>query len=213
MRRYVIAATLLIAACSSGESTDVEEPTTPATEAPSSTEAPSGDTLMVGAGSASILPTVDGTTDYLADAPGWTSETTDPNDIGVFVPAFDQGAVAVSNGNGDASWVHDDVRATAVALERGDERAIILGLDTYMTFSMDADEIEKIAKAELPTEWQSAPILIAPTHNHHGPDVAFDINPDYYAHLADQAANAVVLAIEDLRPASAVASKIGRAHV
>lgn len=206
MRRYVIAATLLIAACSSGESTDVEEPTTPATEAPSSTEAPAGDTLMVGAGSASILPTVDGTTDYLADAPGWTSETTDPNDIGVFVPAFDQGAVAVSNGNGDASWVHDDVRATAVALERGDERAIILGLDTYMTFSMDADEIEKIAKAELPTEWQSAPILIAPTHNHHGPDVAFDINPDYYAHLADQAANAVVLAIEDLRPASAVAS-------
>ena len=64
MRRFVIAATLLIAACSSAGSTDVEEPTAPATEAPSSTEAPAGDTLMVGAGSASILPTVDGTTDF-----------------------------------------------------------------------------------------------------------------------------------------------------
>ncbi|MFM8382922.1 MAG: hypothetical protein ACKOA6_13150, partial [Actinomycetota bacterium] len=71
----------------------------------------------------------------------------DPNDIGVFVPAFDQGKVSISNGNSDASWVHDDVRATAVAIQRGDERAIIVGLDTYMTFSMDADHIEDIASA------------------------------------------------------------------
>jgi len=160
----------------------------------------------VGAASVSILPTVDGTTDYLADAPGWPAEGSDPDDLGVFVAAFDQGAVSVSNGNSDASWVHDDVRATAVAIERGDERAIIVGLDTYMTFSMDADEIEKIADERLSPEWQEAPILVAPTHNHHGPDVAFDVNPDYYAHLAEQTANAVAAAVAVVQPATAVAA-------
>ncbi|MFM8562481.1 MAG: hypothetical protein ACKOCE_01145 [Acidimicrobiia bacterium] len=205
MRRALVAATLLFVACSSNESPRADDTTTPPTTAPT-TEAPTTDGFSVGAASASILPTVGGTTDYLADAPGWAADGADPDDIGVFVPAFDQGDVAVSNGNGDASWVHDDVRATAVALERSGSRAVILGLDTYMTFSMDADEIESIVKESLPPVWQDAPILIAPTHNHHGPDVAFDINPDYYAHLAQRAAAAVVDAVANMRPARAVAA-------
>lgn len=208
MRRWLISSLLVVTACSSGgsDSSDSSETSNaPSTEATADTEAPAV-TLSVGAASASILPTVDGTTDYLAEAPGWPTDGSDPDDIGVFVAAFDQGEVAVSNGNSDASWVHDDVRATAVAIGRGDERAIILGLDTYMTFSMDADEIEKIADQKLPPEWQDAPILVAPTHNHHGPDVAFDVNPEYYAHLAEQAANAITAAVAVMQPATAVAT-------
>lgn len=149
-----------------------------------------------------------GSTDYVKSSAGWGAAPGDasPNDIGVFVPAFDQGKVAVSNGNSDASWVHDDVRATAIAIERGNNRAIILGLDTYMTFSMDADHIEAEAKKQLPPDWQDAPILVAPTHNHHGPDVAFDVNPDYYTHLSEQATSAVVNAVNSVQPATARAT-------
>ena len=214
MRRRFTAALmlLLVTGCGSGgddtsdSTTVVDETTAPS---PESTGAPTtGVELMVGSGSTSILPTVDGSTDYLDTAPRWGNGPgeVDPNDIGVFVPEFDQGPVSVSNGNSDASWVHDDVRATAVAVQRGDERAVILGLDTYMTFSMDADEIERRAKEGLPPEWQSAPLLIAPTHNHHGPDVAFDVNPDYYDHLATQASSAVAAAVAALQPATAVAA-------
>lgn len=164
--------------------------------------------LRVGAASASILPTVNGTIDYLETATGWGTQAgaAAPNDIGVFVAKFDQGNVSVSNGNSDASWVHDDVRATAVAIDRDGDRAIILGLDTYMTFSMDADHIETEIKTQLPAEWQQAPILIAPTHNHHGPDVAFDINPEYYEHLTVQATSAVLKAVESIQPATAHAA-------
>ena len=202
-RFVVLVSVVFLAACSGGG----DEAERPESSTPPGSEAPSGDLVLeVGAASASVLPTVDGTIDYLSDASGWgeMSGDADPNDIGVFVPAFDQGKVSISNGNSDASWVHDDVRATAVAIQRGDERAIIVGLDTYMTFSMDADHIEDIASAQLPSEWSDAPILIAPTHNHHGPDVAFDINPDYYEHLAEQAVTAIVEAVAKVGPATAV---------
>ena len=48
--------------------------------------------LMAGAASRSVLPTVDGAREYLDDAPGWPSrEEIDPDDPGVFVDAWDQG--------------------------------------------------------------------------------------------------------------------------
>ena len=192
MKRTVwILSVLVLGACSgAGETGTSPQPTAPAvtpavTDAPPDTApvestSPAEPVLEVGAASASIAPSVGGSTDYLADAPFWgdAAGSTDPDDIGVFVARFDQGEVSVSNGNDNASWVHDDVRATAVAIARGDERAVLVGLDTYMAFSMDADHIEQIAKQQVPAEWKDAPILIAPTHNHHGPDVAFDINPD-----------------------------------
>jgi len=49
-------------------------------------------TLMAGAASRSILPTVDGGRDYMAAAPGWPSrEEIDPDDPGVFVEAWIRG--------------------------------------------------------------------------------------------------------------------------
>lgn len=44
-------------------------------------------------------------------------------------------------------------------------------------------------------------VLVGSTHNHHGPDTWFDINHQWYEHMTDQAADAVVEAIGDLRPA------------
>jgi hypothetical protein len=72
---------------------------------------------MAGAASRSILPTVDGGRDYMAAAPGWPSrEEIDPDDPGVFVEAWDQGRLDVGNGRDDSAWVHDDLKATALAL-------------------------------------------------------------------------------------------------
>jgi len=206
-RFIVLLSAMVLGACSA--SSGSEDSAAPESSAPLGSEAPASDAVLeVGAASASILPTVDGTTDYLKDTAGWgdVAGDVDPNDIGVFVPTFDQGQVSISNGNSDASWVHDDVRATAVAVQRGEQRAVIIGLDTYMTFSMDADHIEELAKRQLPAEWQDVPILIAPSHNHHGPDVAFDINPDYYEHLARQAVAAILEAVSNVGPATAVAT-------
>ena len=79
--------------------------------------------LSVGAASQSLLPTVNGGRDYLQTAPGWPAASNqNPDNPGVFVPAWDQGRVDVGNGNSDGSWVHDDIRATAVAMERDRKR-------------------------------------------------------------------------------------------
>ena len=73
---------------------------------------------MAGAASRSILPTANGGRDYLQDAPGWPAAADlDADDPGIFIELWDQGQVDVGNGGDDASWVHDDVRASAVALE------------------------------------------------------------------------------------------------
>ncbi len=156
--------------------------------------------LSVGAASRSVLPTVDGTTDYVTDAPGWEQPVT-PDDIGTFVAAFDQGAVDVGNGNSDAAWVHDDIRATALAIERGDDRVVLVATDLYMVFAVDGDEIERRARALLPADWADARIIISATHNHHGPDTAFSVNDDWYGHMADETAVAIADAVAAVEPA------------
>ena len=84
-----------------------------------SAASPGEPTLYVGAASRSVLPTVSGSREYLQEAPGWPAASTlNPDNPGVFVPVWDQGRVDIGNGNSDGSWVHDDVRATAVALQR-----------------------------------------------------------------------------------------------
>jgi len=90
--------------CSSGGSEKTSDTTavvdstvTPDTEVASDTS------LLAGSASASVLPTVEGSNEYLADAPGWNEAAVDPTDIGVYVPMFDQGSVDVGNGSGDAS--------------------------------------------------------------------------------------------------------------
>ena len=197
----VIVLFLSLVACSSSDSGAV--PSGPEdTEVPD-TSLPSESSLLAGSASASVLPTVNGTTDYLLEAPGWSDTVVNPTDIGVYVPMFDQGSVDVGNGSGDASWVHDDVQAAAIALDNNGERAIVVTVDVYMIFSVDGDEIARRAKEQLPEDWQEVPVLINATHNHHGPDTAFSINDDWYSHMADVVAGVVVAAVADLQPATA----------
>ncbi|MBJ7426978.1 MAG: hypothetical protein JHD22_08560, partial [Ilumatobacteraceae bacterium] len=125
----VIVLFLSLVACSSSDSGAV-------TSGPEDTEVPdtslpSESSLLAGSASASVLPTVNGTTDYLSEAPGWSDTVVNPTDIGVYVPMFDQGSVDVGNGSGDASWVHDDVQAAAIALDNNGERAIVVTVDVY----------------------------------------------------------------------------------
>lgn len=181
------------AACSSSDDdAKSSSTTTPTTEAV---------TVSAGAASASILPTVDGKRDFLDDAPGWPDDGVDPYDPGAFVVEWDQGRVDIDNGSDDSAWVHDDLRSTAVALERGDERVVMVSTDTYMQLAPDADEIERRAHEKLPKEWADAPILIAATHLHHGPVTAFGVNEDWYDMMADATAGAVVDAVAALTPA------------
>ena len=88
-------------------------------------------TVMAGSASRSLLPTVSGGRDYLKDAPGWpVASELDPDNPGIFIFTWDQGRIDVGNGNSDAPWVHDDVRATAVALERDAERLVLVTSNT-----------------------------------------------------------------------------------
>ena len=117
---------------------------------------------MAGAASRSVLPTVGGAREYLADAPGWPArEEVDPNDPGVFIEAWDQGRVDVGNGRSDSAWVHDDLRTTALALSLGEERAMIIMADTYSYFGTDIAVMLERVRARLPDEWSEAPILVS----------------------------------------------------
>lgn len=206
MRKWIVAvvvAAVLAAACSGGDddaggttaaspTSEGSQGTTPSTDpAPETTAAAEPPQLEAAAASRSVLPTVDGGRAYLADAPGWTG-TTDPNDIGVFVPTWDQGAVDVGNGADDGSWVHDDLRTTALVLHAGDSTVIMVTADVYMIFAADQDEIERRVRAELPASLADAQLIISATHNHHGPDTAFSINDDWYELMAQEMAAAVI---------------------
>lgn len=161
-------------------------------------------TLYVGAASRSLLPTVDGGRDYLQHAPGWPQAAElDGDDPGVFIPAWDQGRVNVGNGNSDASWVHDDIRATAVALQREGRQIILVSSNTYMHLKADAEEIERRIRAALPPSWASADVLIAAAHNHHGPETTFGPNAAWYEMAAEQIAAAAVEAAGAVQPAHA----------
>ncbi|MEZ5571646.1 MAG: hypothetical protein R3E64_06435 [Halioglobus sp.] len=160
--------------------------------------------LLAGAASRSLLPTVNGGREYLPDVPGWPAATElDANDPGVFVPLWDQGKVNVGNGNSDGSWVHDDIRATAVALQRDQQRVILITSNTYMHLKADVDEIATRIQAALPQDWADAEILIAATHNHHGPETAFGPNAQWYEMAAQQIVAAAVASVESVAPASA----------
>ena len=159
--------------------------------------------LLAGAASRSVLPTVSGGRAYLADAPGWPSrEMLDPFNPGVFIPAWDQGEVDVGNGRDDSAWVHDDLRVTALALQLGEQRAILVMADTYSFFSPDIAIMVERSRARLAAEWQAAPIIVSATHNHHGPDSAFSINDDWFSLMADEMAFAVEEAVAAVQPAT-----------
>ena len=159
--------------------------------------------LMAGASSRSILPTVDGERDYLAEAPGWSAgEEVDPDDPGVFIEAWDQGEVDVGNGRSDSAWVHDDLRTSAVALSVGEQRVMLIMADTYSYFGGDIAVMLERVRPRLPEEWAEAPILVSATHNHHGPDTAFSINDDWFSLMADEIATVAEDAVAAMRPAT-----------
>lgn len=157
--------------------------------------------IKVGAASLSVLPTVDGSHAYL-DAVDPDPE--DPFSPGLFVPAWDQGRVAVGNGDADSHWVHDDMEVTAVALQ--DQRSrniqVVVAANLYMIFGVDAEVIrQRVAELVGAGTAGRLEIAISTDHNHHGPDTAFDVNHEWYELMIEQAAAAIVEAIEEMRPA------------
>ena len=164
-----------------------------ATDAPVTTDSvPAVAPLLAAAASRSLLPTEGGNRDYLTRAPGWLGAT-DPNNIGAYVKEWDQGRVDVGNGSEDGVWVHDDVRASALALRWDGRAVVLLSADVYMIFAVDADEIERRARAMLADdpEFANASIIINATHNHHGPDTAFSVNDAWYDMAADEMAQTI----------------------
>lgn len=156
-----------------------------------------------GAASRSVLPTVDGTHAY-AEASRLPLDT-DALDPGVFVAAFDQGDIHVGNGRDQAHWVRDDVRVTALALEREATGPVVVlvATDLYMVFASDAEELRRRVRGALPADLvPRVDVLVSATHNHHGPDTAFHVNHDWYSYFLDQATEAVRDAVQRLEPAS-----------
>ena len=157
--------------------------------------------VLVGAASRSVLPLVNGSLDYLqAGFPG----RGDPDDPGILVPAWDDGRIAVGNGDDVSYWVHDDLRATAVAIEdpRSKDIVVVVDSDLYMVFRVDANVMRDQAAARLPPGiGGKLKVIISASHNHHGPDTAFDVNHDWYEHMSDQVVAAIVEAVSTRRPA------------
>jgi hypothetical protein len=110
----------------------------------------------------------------------------------------------VGNGEPQSYWVHDDLRATALAIDdpRSPYIVVVVATDLYMVFRSDADEIRAKAAALLPPGTaKKLKIVVSATHNHHGPDTAFDVNHSWYEHMANQAAAAIAAAVTNRRPA------------
>src|SRR5690606_3595791 len=171
------------------------------TDTPPSQPSPTG--WRAGAASRSVLPTVNGSRDY-AD-PGVLPFDIDATSPGVFVETFDQGPIHVGNGRPDAHWVRDDLRVRALALQRaGDARvAVIVAADLYMLFAPDVAELRRRVIERLPESTRAhVDVLVAASHNHHGPDTAFEVNAAWFDMMLDEARDAVVDAVERLEPAT-----------
>ena len=69
----------------------------------------------VGASSRTIIPTVNGTTDFWSPVPD-----TDASSPGTLVVEWDVGRLSVGNGGTQSHWVRDDIRTSAVAIEDDD---------------------------------------------------------------------------------------------
>ena len=176
-------------------------PATAAGSPPGATAGSGPSVIKVGAASRSVLPTIDGSHDYLAAV---DPDPTDPLSPGLFVPEWDQGRVAVGNGDSDSHWVHDDMEVTAVAFQpqRSKQITVVVAANLYMIFGADAEVIrERVADLVGPKVAGQLELAISTDHNHHGPDTAFDINHQWYDLMIDQAAAAIVEAIDELRPA------------
>jgi hypothetical protein len=168
-----------------------------------SAEAPPETGWRVGASSRSVLPTVDGGHAYAS--PERLPLDGDAHDPGVFAAQFDQGPITVGNGKDNAHWVRDDLRVRTIAFQRSgsDRRVVLVSADLYMVFRTDADELRRMVREVLPADLQDqVEVLVHATHNHHGPDTAFAVNPEWYRFFLEQARDAVREAVERLEPAT-----------
>jgi hypothetical protein len=173
----------------------------PAVAGPKDKSPPGKGNVLVGAASRSVLPLVEGGYGYLeAGFP----DRSDPHDPGILVPAWDDGRIAVGNGDGNSYWVHDDLRTAAVAIDdpRSKEIVVIVASDLYMIFRVDAEVMREKAAARLPPGIaRKLKVVITATHNHHGPDTAFDVNHAWYEHMVEQVVATIIEAVSSRRPA------------
>lgn len=194
IKALVLPITLLLAACGNEVG------------GPGENEVMATPLIWAGAASASILPTVGGTHDYI-DRAGAITAPVDPVSPGVYVDAFDQGQIDIDNGKSDAAWVHDDIRATALALQTGERHIILFAADVYLITAEDGNEIIRRAREALQGDWRAAEILFGTTHNHHGPGTIFSVNDAWYEMMANQIVGAIVKAVDGIEPAAlAIAS-------
>ena len=102
------------------------------------------------------------------------------------MPEWDDGRIAVGNGESESHWVHDDLRVTAMAIEdpRSADIVVVVATDLYMIFRNDAEGIRAKAAALVPRATRARRrSSSASTHNHHGPDTAFDVNHAWYEQM------------------------------
>ena len=173
----------------------------PLSAGPAEKSTPEPGNVLVGAASRSVLPLVAESYVYLAAG---VPDRSDPYDPGIVVTKWDDGRIAVGSGDENSYWVHDDLRATAVAIEdpRSSIIIVIVASDLYLVFRVDADEMRAKAAAQLPSDIaKKLRVVITATHNHHGPDTAFDVNHAWYDYMSDQVAGAIVEAVSIRRPA------------
>ena len=194
---------------SSGSETTTEDPTSGTETDTATTGEPLVSTLMVGASWATLLPEVDGSTAYfdaIAEQPPLALEpgAPDADSPGAFVEEWDVGTIAIGNGAESSHWVHDEIRASAIAfqdMEDPDETIVVMATaDVYMLFRDDIAVIHEKVQALLADDETYAKLrfIISATHNHMGPDTSgLDaINDEYYDYLADQIATAIVGAVQ-----------------
>jgi hypothetical protein len=158
-------------------------------------------TIKVGAASRTVLPTVDGSHRYLRKVRPDLEDAFSP---GLFVAEWDQGRVAVGNGASASHWVHDDMEVSAVAFQEIGQRdiTVMVAANLYMIFGSDGDVIrQRVADKIGPERASRLQIAISADHNHHGPDTAFDVNHEWYDLMVEQASDAIVEAVDELRPA------------
>ncbi len=175
-----------------------------------------GSGLLVGASTVTILPEVNGSTAYFdayRDAPLAMEPGDDGRDPGLFIEQWDVGTLPIGNGARSSHWVHDEIRAGAVAfedLDSPDDRILVLvGVDVYMMFRQDIQEVfDKVRRALGQGLYDRLWIVVASSHNHMGPDTSglSGMNHEYYRYLTDQIASAIVDAVSHMEPAYLVVS-------
>jgi len=162
-----------------------------------------GQVWKAGASSITILPTVNGTTDYWAKIP-----PTDCCSAGTFVQQFDVGEVAVGNGDGTCHWIRNDIfaRAAAIGPDPNGRIAVFVSVEVYMLFKNDLAEYYEMVREQVgDTLYNNLYFLVHAQHNHEGPDTrgleVWPINHEYYRYMLEQMTKATVNAINSMEDA------------